>query len=107
MGLWDFFAVDTYQPGTQTSPGTLMPDARVYALEDWLDGQGKPDLPIGVGEYNGFSAQAISGVGEALLSLPEVWFGCVWNSAAARAGILTGSRLTAYQATKTDPRAQQ
>lgn len=105
LDAWDFFGIDTYQPGTQTSPGDLLPEERIYVLEDWLDSQGKPDMPIGVGEYNGFSATAIAGVGETLLSMPEVWFGCVWNSAAARAGTLTGTRLDAYRATKADPRA--
>ena len=107
LDLWDFFGIDTYQPGTVTSPGALMPHERVYALLDWLADQGKPNMPIGVGEYNGFSSAAISGMGEALLSTPNTWFGCVWNVDEARAGILTGSRLTAYQATKADPRAQQ
>ena len=107
MDLYDWFGIDTYQPGTQTSPGSLMPHERVYALLDWLADQGKPDMPIGVGEYNGFSAAAISGMGEALLSTPNTLFGCVWNVDQARAGILTGARLTAYRATKADPRAQQ
>jgi len=107
LDLWDWFGIDTYQPGTTTNPGTLMPHERLYALLDWLTAQGKPAMPIGVGEYNGFSSAAIAGMGEALLSITNVWFGCVWNVDEARAGILTGSRLAAYQATKADPRAQQ
>lgn len=107
MNLWDWLGIDTYQPGTQTSPGTLMPHERVYALLDWLADQGHAAMPIGCGEYNGFSEAAIAGMGEVLLSTPNTWFGCCWNVDEARAGILTGSRLTAYQATKTDPRAQQ
>ena len=106
MDLWDWFGIDSYQAGTQTNPGTPPAD-RVYALLDWLADHGHPDMAVGVGEYNAFTAAAITGMGEALLSTLNTWFGCVWNNAAADAGILTGSRLTAYQATKADPRAQQ
>jgi len=105
MDLWDWFGIDTYQPGTQTSPGTVMPVERLYVLLDWLADQGHAAMPVGVGEFNGFSATAIQGMGEGLLSIPNVWFGCVWNVDEARAGILTGDRLAAFKATKADPRA--
>jgi hypothetical protein len=107
MNLWDFFGIDTYQPGTITNPGSVMPAERVTRLLQWLAEQGKPNMPIGVGEYNGFSSAAISGMGDILLGTPNTWFGCVWNVDEARAGILTGDRLTAYKTTKADPRAQQ
>jgi len=106
FSLWDWFGIDTYQPGTISSPNTsVMPVDRLTKLVDWLADQGHAAMPVGVGEYNGFSAAAIQGMGEGLLSIPNVWFGCVWNVEAARAGILTGDRLTAFKATKADPRA--
>lgn len=108
MNLWDWFGIDTYQPGTVTNPNTsVLPADRLEVLADWLQAQAKPDMPVGVGEFNGFSAAAIAGMGEALLSIPNVWFGCVWNVDEARAGILTGTRLAAFKTTKSDTRAQQ
>ena len=106
MNLWDWFGIDTYQPGTITSPNNdVMPVDRLYKLMDWLADQGHPAKPVGVGEFNGFSAAAIQGMCEGLLSIPNVWFGCVWNVDEARAGILTGDRLTAYKVAKADARA--
>ena len=105
LSEWDFVAVDSYQSGTATSPGPLMPARAVPLLASWLDQQGFPDKPIGVGEYNGHTAEAISYAGETILSTPEVWFGLVWNSTAGAYEPLEGERLTAYQATKADPRA--
>jgi hypothetical protein len=107
MDTWDFFGIDSYQSGTLANPGPQMPASRVVALLDWLTTQGHPDMPIGVGEYNGFSKEAIAEMGEVLLQTPNTLFGCVWNVDEARAGILTGDRLAAYKATKADPRAQQ
>ena len=63
------------------------------------------DLPLGVGEYNGFSAETIASAGEALLSTPNVWFGCLWNSTGDKDCALTGDRLAAFQATLADSRA--
>lgn len=104
LAAWDFVAVDSYQDGTPAAPGKLMPARGVPLLAKWLDTQGFGDKRIGLGEYNGFSAEAIRAAGEAILSTPEVWFGLVWNST-ERFEPLVGDRLTAFQATKADPRA--
>ena len=63
------------------------------------------DLPLGVGEYNGYSAKTIADAGEALMSTPNVWFGCMWNATGDKGWELTGDRLTAFQDTLADPRA--
>jgi hypothetical protein len=105
FGLWDWFGIDTYEGGTMSSPGQAKPADRIPALRAFLDARGHA-LPIGVGEYNGFSADTISAAGEALLSTPNVWFGCLWNSkSGARAAPLSGDRLTAFQATLADARS--
>ena len=106
LGLWDWFGIDSYQPGTMSSPNTsVMPVDRLTKLNDWLAAKGHADMPVGVGEYNGFSAEAIQGMGEGLLSRPNTWFGCVWNVDEARAGLLTGDRLAAFKQTLADPRS--
>jgi hypothetical protein len=102
---WDFVAVDSYQSGTVTNPGSKLPARAVPLLATWLDKQGFPNKPIGLGEYNGFTAAAIKAAGEAILSTPEAWFGLAWNSTGDRYAPLTGDRITAFQATKADPRA--
>lgn len=104
---WDFVAVDSYQNGSAAQPGTRMPARAIPLLASWMDQQGFPDKPIGLGEYNGFTAAAIKAAGEALLSTPEAWFGLAWNSEGGSHAPLTGDRITAFQATKADARAQR
>lgn len=107
LDKWEFVAVDSYQSGTPTNPGSLLPARAIPLLENWMDSVGHPDTPIGLGEYNGFSAEAIAQAGEILLSTPEVWFGLAWNSTAGAYSPLTGDRITAFQNTKADPRAMR
>ncbi|WP_224274720.1 hypothetical protein [Nocardioides lacusdianchii] len=102
--LWDYFAIDTYESGTMASPGEAKPGDRIPALSSYLRSRGH-DLPIGVGEYNGYSAATIRAAGEALLSTPNVWFGCLWNVTGGVGHELTGDRLEAFRGTLADPRA--
>jgi hypothetical protein len=101
---WEFMGVDSYHssPGSNKLPGRAVP-----LVETWLDGQGHGDMPIVLGEYNGFDADAIEYGGEQILSIPEAWIGLVWNSTGGTYTPLTGDRITAYQNTKADPRAKQ
>ncbi len=107
LNKWEFVAVDSYQSGTPTNPGTDMPARAIPLLENWMDSVGHPNTPLGLGEYNGFSAKAIADAGEILLSTPEVWFGLTWNSTAGAYAPLTSDRITAFQNTKADPRAMR
>lgn len=104
FALWDWIGMDTYESGTPQSPGPNKPAARVPALSAFVRSRGH-DLPLAVGEYNGFSPETIAAAGEALLSTPNVWFGCLWNSSAGRGWELSGDRLTAFKSTLADPRA--
>ncbi len=103
FAIWDWVGLDTYQLGSIDDPGQADPGTRITALSAYVAARGH-DLPLGVGEYNGFTAQAIASAGEALLTTPNVWFGCVWNSQLERNYVLTGDRLAAFQATLQDPR---
>ena len=106
LAAWDFVGVDSYQAGTATAPnGALLPARAVPKLATWLDAQGFPDKKIVLGEYNGFTASAIQQAGEWILSTPELWIGNVWNTDHSTFSALTGDRISAYQATKSDPRA--
>ena len=107
LNKWEFVAVDSYQSGTLANPGTKMPARAIPLLENWMDSVGHPNTPLGLGEYNGFSAKAIADAGEILLSTPEVWFGLAWNSTAGVHVPLSGDRITAFQNTKADPRAMR
>ena len=102
--LWDWMGIDTYAIGTPEDPSDVDPGTRVTALSRYVKARGY-DLPLGVGEYNGYTAQAIRTTGEALLSVPNVWFGCVWNSDTNHNFVLSGDRLAAFRATLADPRA--
>jgi hypothetical protein len=105
LAAWDFVAVDSYQNGTAAAPGKLLPARAVPLLAEWMDKQGFPDKRIGLGEYNGFTGEAIRAAGDAILSTPEAWFGLAWNSSTKIHAPLTGDRLKGFQATKADPRA--
>ena len=102
--LWDYVAIDTYEGGSLSAPGDRKPAPRIPALSAYLRSRGC-ELPIGVGEYNGFSAETIAAVGEALFTTPNVWFGCMWNADGETAVTLNGERLDAFRATVADPRA--
>lgn len=108
LNLWDWFGIDAYHGGTPTDPDPVKtPGSRIRLTADWLAARGLPDKPVGIGEYNGYTAAAIADAGEALLSEPSVWFGNVWNAQGTTSTPLTGDRLTAFKATKADPRAAQ
>ena len=104
FGLWDWFGIDTYESGTMSSPGDNKPADRIPALQAFLTARGH-DLPLGVGEYNGYSGQTIGAAGEALMATPNVWFGCLWNSSGGKGIPLSGDRLAAFQSTLADPRS--
>lgn len=104
FALWDWFGIDAYESGTPDSPGGRTPADRIRAVSTYLGSRGI-DLPLGVGEYNGFSAETIADAGEALLSTPDVWFGCLWNSTGGQGWALSGDRLAAFRATLADARS--
>ena len=103
--IWDWVGIDTYESGTMESPGDSKPADRIPALRAFLKSRGHGQMPIGVGEYNGYSAESISDVGEALFNARNVWFGCMWNSTHGKGITLTGDRLEAFRATLADPRS--
>ena len=90
--VWDWFGIDTYESGTMESPGARKPAERIPALVSYLQSRGQ-DLPIGIGEYNGYSAETIAAAGAAILGTPNVWFGCMWNATEGKGHTLEGERL--------------
>ena len=104
--VWDWFGIDTYESGTITNPGDEKPADRIPALVSYLQSRGQ-DLPIGVGEYNGYSAETIAAAGAALLGTPNVWFGCMWNATEGKGHTLEGERLEAFRQTLADARVAQ
>jgi hypothetical protein len=101
---WDFVAVDSYQAGTASAPDASKPGGRALPLlETWLDGQGYPNKPIGMGEYNGWTAASIDYGGDQVRTIPEVWFGLLWNETTGQGAVLTGSRLTEFKEDKAAP----
>ncbi|WP_182523407.1 hypothetical protein [Nocardioides dongkuii] len=94
--FWDWFGIDSYESGTKQNPGKRKPADRIPALRSYLRSRGHGSLPIGIGEYNGYSGRTISDAGDALFTTPNVWFGCVWNSGD---WVLSGNRLAAFRRT--------
>lgn len=99
--LWDWFGIDTYESGTAEAPGPRKPADRIKAVSRFVRSRGL-DLPLGVGEYNGYSARSIKDAGKALMETPDVWFGCMWNAEGDRGWELSGARLDAFRATVKD-----
>jgi hypothetical protein len=106
-GGWDFMGIDTYESGDMDDPGNIKPADRGPKLMDWLNDQGHADMPIGIGEYNGYSADTIAEAGEMWLSMPTVTFACMWNATEGKGYVLEGDRLGAFQLTKADERVVQ
>jgi hypothetical protein len=104
FAIWDWFGIDSYESGSASRPGARKPADRIPAMAQFLSSRGHV-LPMGVGEYNGYSAETITEMGETLLSTPDVWFGCVWNSSGGKGIPLSGDRLTAFQGTLADSRS--
>jgi hypothetical protein len=107
LDMWDWFGIDTYESGTMESPGDNKPAHRIPAMASFLSSRGHAGMAMGVGEYNGYSAATIAAAGEALLTTPNVWFGCMWNSDGGKGIALSGSRLDAFQDTLADPRSAE
>ncbi|TAJ21841.1 MAG: hypothetical protein EPO65_00645 [Dehalococcoidia bacterium] len=110
LEAWDFAGMDIYAQGNKGQPSTwkLGPARGLPKLVAWLEAQGHADKPILIGEYNGWTAEHIAQMGEAVLSEPQVWAALLFNSDNGDKGlVLTGDRLEAFRVTKADPRAQQ
>ena len=103
--LWDWFGIDTYEAGDMTAPGDRKPAERIPAMVSFLKSRGRSDMAMGVGEYNGYSAETIAAAGEALMTTPNMWFGCMWNSTGGKGATLTGERLDAFRDTLADSRS--
>jgi hypothetical protein len=76
-------------------------------MKAFLKSRGHRRMPMGVGEYNGYSAETIAAAGEALMTTPRVWFGCLWNADGGKGIPLSGSRLDAFRNTLADPRSAE
>lgn len=104
---WDFMGMDVYHP---SATSTVYPGHRIAPLLKVLEADGRPDMPIVIGEYNGFTAEAIAESGETFLSTPSVAIAMMWNST-GQSGLevkpLEGERLAAFKQTKADPRVRQ
>jgi len=104
LGISDWMGIDTYQSGTIAAPGSRTPAERIFALSKYMRARGH-DLPLGIGEYNGWTGQSIAAAGEAMFNTPNVWFGCLWNSNGPKGVVLSGARLAAFRQTLADPRS--
>lgn len=105
MAAWDFLGVDSYQSDATSS---VYPGHRIPALLEVLASAGRPDMPIVVGEYNGWTAEAIAESGRIFLDCPNVAIACMWNSGPTGLGIpLEAARLDAFRATLRDPRVKR
>jgi hypothetical protein len=110
LEAWDFAGVDIYAVGEKGQPNTwgAGPARGLPKLVDWLADRGHPDKPILIGEYNGWTAEHIAEMGDALLTTPQVWAALTFNSDnGAKGWVLSGDRLEAFKATKADPRVKQ
>lgn len=113
LDAWDFLGLDTYSEGTVANPSTTLLCGRaIPKAVTWLAQQGHPDMPILIGEYNGQTTAAIEYAGQQILNTSQVWVACMWNMDHYENGVLTfnalsGARLTAFKATKADPRVKR
>lgn len=103
--VWDWFGGDSYHPSETSS---IYAGDRIAPVVKFLTDRGKPNMPIVIGEYNGFTAEAIASAGEKFLAAPTLWIASVFNSDVGNLGFpLAGDRLTAFKKIKADPRVLQ
>lgn len=110
MGLLDYFGVDSYQSGTNSSPGSNDLSTRMPTLLSWLSAQGVPDKPLIIGEFSGYTAASLTATGNAILNTAQVAYALLFNSQTGGKGepLVPGTtRMTAFQALKADSRVQQ
>ncbi len=102
----EIVAADCYQGGSNEAPGESAAP-KIVNLSKWATRVGIKKL--GLGEYNGFTAGAITDAGNAVLSDPRFVFADVFNSnrnnEPGEALQLVGDRLTAFKATVAKARA--
>jgi hypothetical protein len=104
-GYWDWMGMDVYQYGTLSTPRTPWPGDRISLLSNYTARRGI-NLPLAIGEYNGFTYSSIYDCGQKFLGDSRYWLSCMWNSNGERAGaVLSGDRLRAFRQTLADPRA--
>ena len=100
LALAEVVASDTYHGGTTADPGE---DAgvKIRRMSAWATRVGVTRL--GIGEYNGLTAAAITAAGDAVLADPRFVFASCFNSTQNNkpgvSWLLTGARLTAFKAT--------
>lgn len=94
INLSDVIAADTYQDETLNEDGSV----KAQRLADWAKRKGNVDA-IGIGEFNGWTASAITNVMNVVKAEPLFEWALVWNSGPTGLGIpLEGDRLDAFKA---------
>jgi hypothetical protein len=100
LDLAEVVAADTYQGGVNADPGENA-GVKITRLSAWATRVGVTRL--GIGEYNGLTASAITAAGDAVLADHRFVFASCFNSSQNnRPGVdwvLSGARLTAFKAT--------
>jgi hypothetical protein len=108
VAVWDWWGIDAYHAGSMTSPDPVnTPGRRIRLFLDHAKRRGITK-PIGIGEYNAFSAEAIRDAGDAILDNPIIEFACMWSSQVDPSKPdfrLRGDRLIAFKETLADERA--
>lgn len=106
--VYDFFGIDSYQTGSQASPGSIDPGDRIAPLLDVMDAFGKPSIPLVIGEYNSWTNSSLDSSINTFLSTPSLEMACVWDRTGGVGVELSGTRKTTFENYKNnDPRVQR
>ncbi|MEO8704413.1 MAG: hypothetical protein ABI867_30450 [Kofleriaceae bacterium] len=105
LALSEVVAADTYQGGTTAKPGENA-GVKIKRMSAWATRVGVSQL--GIGEYNGLDASAITAAGDAVLADRRFVFASCFNSNENNRPevnwLLTGARLDAFKATVAESR---
>jgi hypothetical protein len=105
-GTYDFAGIDSYQTGSDASPGPVGPGDRVAPLKAVLAGIGHPGVPILIGEWNAWRADSLA-TAQVFLDDPQVTVACLWNNTGGVGKVLDGDRLAWFRTFKADARVQK
>lgn len=104
-GSYDFAGIDSYQTGSDASPGSVWPHHRLAPLKTALAAKGKSAMHILIGEWNAWRADAMTASGNAIGDDPQVEWAFFWNNTGGVGKELTAGdpRLSAFQDAKARP----
>jgi len=110
FAMLTYFGIDSYQSGTNASPGNNDLSTRMPTLLNYLSSMGDANKPLIIGEFSAYTAASMNAIGNTILTTPNVKYALEFNSQTGGKGeplVPNTTRMTAFQNLKADSRVRQ